>query len=70
MVILYRAFHGFGHSQFADGGSALGSSQFSILPLLHQKMMLASKWVKIDSKISNYRCQSKSLTHSVHVKLE
>jgi len=45
---LYRAFHGFGQGKFPDGGSALGSSQFSILPKLHQKLMPASKGVKID----------------------
>jgi len=50
-----RAFHGFGQAKFPDGGSALGSSQFSKLPQLHQKTMLASKGVKIDSKISNFR---------------
>jgi hypothetical protein len=32
----------------------LDSSQFSILPQLHQKTMLASKGVKIVSKISNH----------------
>jgi hypothetical protein len=51
----YRAFQGFGQVKFPNGGLALGSSQFSILPQLHQKMMLASKGVKIDSKISNWR---------------
>ncbi len=30
----YRAFHRFGHAKFPDGGSVLGSSQFSILPQL------------------------------------
>ena len=34
-----------------DGGSVLGSGQFSILPQLHQKILLDSKVVKIDSKI-------------------
>ena len=41
----YRAFHRFGQAKIAHGGLVLGSSQFS---LLHQKMMLASKVVKID----------------------
>jgi len=50
---LYRTFHGFGQAKFPNGGSALGLNQFSILPQLNQKMMLASKGVKIDSKISN-----------------
>ncbi len=49
----YRAFHGFVQAKFPDGGSALDSGQFSILSQLHQKLMLASKGVKIDSKISN-----------------
>jgi len=44
----YRAFHGFGQAKFPDGGLALGWSQFSILPQLHQKMILASKGVKIN----------------------
>jgi len=46
----------FGQAKFPNGGSALGSSQFSILPQLHQKMMLASKGVKIDSKIKQATC--------------
>jgi len=47
----YRAFHQFGQAKlFHDGGSVLGSSQFSILPQLPQKMMLGLKVVKIDSK--------------------
>ncbi len=29
---LSRAFHGFGQAKFPDGGSILGSSQFSVLP--------------------------------------
>jgi len=45
-----RAFHRIGQAKFPDGGFALDSSQFSILPQLHQKMMLASKGVKIDPK--------------------
>ncbi len=49
-------FKGFGQAKFPDGGMDLGSSQFSILPELHQKTMLASKVVKIGSKISNSRC--------------
>jgi len=50
---MYRAFHGFGQAKFPDGGLALDSSQFSILPQLHQNTMLSSKGVKINSKISN-----------------
>jgi len=52
---MYRAFHGFGQAKFPDGGLALDSSQFSILPQLHQKTMLASRGVKIASKIINLR---------------
>jgi len=48
----YRAFHGFGQAKFSNGGSVLSLSQFSILPQLPQKTMLASKGVKIDSKIN------------------
>jgi len=44
----YRAFHGFGQAKFPDGGSVLGSSQFSILPQLPQKTMLGLKGIKID----------------------
>jgi len=46
----------FGQAKFPDGGSVLGSSQFSVLPQLPPKMMLALKEVKIDSKISNLPC--------------
>jgi len=46
-------FHGFGQAKFPDGGSVLGSSQFSILPHLPPKIMPDSKVVKIDPK--NYR---------------
>jgi len=62
----YRVSHEFGQAKFPDGGLALGSSPISILPQLPQKMMLTSKGVKIDSKISHHsRCSSKSVTHSV-----
>jgi hypothetical protein len=44
----YRAFHIFGQAKFPDGGSVLGSSQFSVLPQLLPKMMLGLKEVKID----------------------
>jgi len=49
----YRAFHQFGQAKFPDGGSILGSRQFSILPQQPLKMMLGLKVVKIDWKISN-----------------
>jgi hypothetical protein len=41
---------------FPDGGSVLGSSQFSELPQLPPKTMLSLKEVKIDSKISISLC--------------
>jgi len=52
-IEFYRAFHRFGQAKFPDGGSVLGSSQFSILPQLPLKTMLGLKVVKIDSKIRN-----------------
>ena len=48
-------------------GPVLGSSQFSLLPQLPKKMMLASKVVKIDSKIIISFRKSKSMTHFVVV---
>ena len=47
------------------GGLALGLSQYSILPQLPQKMTLASKVVKSDSKIIILPRWVKSVTHSV-----
>jgi hypothetical protein len=44
-------FHRFRQAKFAYGGSILSSSQFLLLPQLPQKMELASKVVKIGSKI-------------------
>jgi hypothetical protein len=44
-------FQGFRQAKSANGGLILRSSQFLILPQLPQKMMLASKGVKVDSKI-------------------
>jgi len=43
-------FHGFGQANYPDGGSALGSSQFSKLPQMPPKIMLDSKVVKINPK--------------------
>jgi len=40
----------FGQAKIPNGGLALGLSHISILPQLHQKTMLASKGVKINSK--------------------
>ncbi len=48
---LYSVFHQFREAKSANGGSILSSSQFLILPQLPQKIKLASKEVKIDSKI-------------------
>ena len=56
MFAFYRAFHGFGQAKFPNGGSVLGSSQFKILHQLPLKMMLGSKVVKMNSKISNTLC--------------
>ena len=46
-----NSFNRFGQAKFAYGGPVLDSSQFLLLPQLPQKMTLASKMVKIDSKI-------------------
>ncbi len=51
LLELYNVFQGFREAKSADGGSILSLSQFSILPQLPQKMRLASKVVKVDSKI-------------------
>jgi len=51
MGITYRVFHGFGQVKFADCGSVLDSSQFSILTQLPPKILLNSKVVKINPKI-------------------
>jgi hypothetical protein len=53
-VLLYKGysvFQGFSKAKSANGGSILSSSQFLILPQLPQKIKLASKVVKDDSKI-------------------
>ncbi len=36
---IYRAFQRFGQAKFPDGGSVLGSSQFSMLPYLIPKVL-------------------------------
>ncbi len=51
MSFLYSVFQGFSKAKFANGGSILSSSQFLILPQLPQKVKLALKVVKVDSKI-------------------
>ncbi len=47
----YSVFQGISKANSANGGSILSSSQFLILPQLPQKIKLASKVVKVDSKI-------------------
>ncbi len=47
----YSVFQGFSKAKSANGGSILSSSKFLILPQLPQKIKLASKVVKVDSKI-------------------
>jgi hypothetical protein len=44
-------FQGFSKAKSAKGDSILSSNQFLILPQLPQKIKLASKVVKVDSKI-------------------
>ena len=61
----YRAFHRFGRAKIRNGGKALGSSPFLLLPQVPPKTMLASKVVKIDSKKVISLCYAKSVTHSV-----
>ena len=46
----YSVFHRLRQAKFDNGGSILSSSQFLILPQLPEKLKLASKVVKIDSK--------------------
>ncbi len=50
-VQTYSVFQGFGKAKSANGGSILSSSQFFIMPQLPQKIKLALKVVKVDSKI-------------------
>ncbi len=50
-LISYSMFQGFSKAKSANGGAILCSSQFLILPQLPQKIKLASKVVKVDSKI-------------------
>jgi len=61
----YRAFHRFGQDKFPDGVLVLGLSQFSILLQLPPKILLNSKVVKIDQKISIMLRKSKSARHSI-----
>jgi hypothetical protein len=51
MSLHYSVFQGFSKAKSANGGSILSLSQFLILPQLPQKIKLASKVVKVDSKI-------------------
>ncbi len=47
----YSVFQGFSKAKSVNGGSILSLSQFLKLPKLPQKIKLASKVVKVDSKI-------------------
>jgi hypothetical protein len=47
---MYSVFHQFRQAKFAYGDLILSLSQFLPLPQLPQKMELASKVVKVDSK--------------------
>jgi hypothetical protein len=51
LFLFYSVFQGFSKAKSANGGSILSSSQFLILLQLPQKIKLASKVVKVDSKI-------------------
>jgi hypothetical protein len=64
---LYSVFQGFRKAKSANGGSILSSGQFLILPQLPQKIKLASKVVKVDSKIIISYLRSKSLKLTVEV---
>jgi len=44
----YRAFHRYGQAKFPDGGSVLGSSQFSVLPQLPPKQSSVKEEVKMN----------------------
>jgi hypothetical protein len=50
-LLSYSVFQGFSKAKSANGGSILSLSQFLILPQLPQEIKLASKVVKVDSKI-------------------
>ena len=53
---IQTAFRGFGQAKILHRGSVLDSSQFLILPQLPQKIMQASKVIKINSKIVILLC--------------
>ena len=53
--------------KLAFGGQVLSSSQFLLLHHLPENMTLASKVVKIDSKIIIRLCRSNFVTHSVEM---
>ncbi len=50
-AFFYSVFRQFSKAKSANSGSILSSRQFLILPQLPQKIKLASKLVKFDSKI-------------------
>jgi len=47
-LYFYRVFHGFGQAKFPHGILVLGSTQFSLVPQLPQKMTLYLKVVKFN----------------------
>ena len=67
MYLLYQGLGKLNLAKLGNGGSALGSRQFFLLPQLPQKMILDSNVVKIDSEIIILLRKSKSVTHSVRM---
>ncbi len=65
MCNFYSVFQGFSKPKSANGGLILSSSQFLILPQLPEKIKLASKVVKVYSKIIISHLRSKSLKLTV-----
>jgi hypothetical protein len=65
-VHFYSVFHQFRQAKFDHGGSILNTSQFLLVPQLPQKMKLASKVVKIDSKQLAQKQRSKSVKLTVY----
>ncbi len=61
-------FHRFRQAKFASGGLILSSSQFLLLPQLPQKMELASKVVKVNSKKLSPYLRSNSVKLTVRFK--
>jgi hypothetical protein len=66
-VAFNRAFYRFGQAKFLWGGFVLGSSQFSLMPQLPQKITLNFKVPKMDSKIIISLFESKFVTHTLYI---